>query len=85
MNDTLSYMQEDPINRKFHHHKMTFGLHYAFSENFVLPLSHDEVVHGKKSLLEKMPGSRPEQFANLRAYYGFMWGHLGQKTVVYGR
>ena len=84
MNDTLSYMSEDPINRKYHHHKMTFGLHYAFSENFVLPLSHDEVVHGKGSMLSKMPGSRDEQFANLRAYYGFMWGHPGKKLLFMG-
>lgn len=84
MNDTLSYMAEDPINRKYHHHKMSFGLHYAFSENFLLPLSHDEVVHGKGSLLDKMPGQGGEQFANLRAYYGFMWGHPGKKLLFMG-
>ena len=84
MNDTLSYMQEDPINRKYHHNKMTFGLHYAFSENFVLPLSHDEVVHGKGSILAKMPGQGDDQFANLRAYYGFMWGHPGKKLLFMG-
>ena len=84
MNDSLSYMQEDPINRKYHHSKMTFGLHYAFTENFVLPLSHDEVVHGKGSILDKMPGDGGEKFANLRAYYGFMWGHPGKKLLFMG-
>ena len=84
MNDTLSYMGEDPINRKYHHHKMTFGLHYAFSENFVLPISHDEVVHGKGSMIDKMPGKGREKFANLRAYYGFMWGHPGKKLLFMG-
>ncbi|MCP4999088.1 MAG: 1,4-alpha-glucan branching protein GlgB [Hyphomicrobiales bacterium] len=84
MNDTLSYMSEDPIHRKYHHDKMTFGLHYAFSENFILPLSHDEVVHGKGSILSKMPGARADQFANMRAYYGFMWGHPGKKLLFMG-
>jgi len=84
MNDTLSYMSEDPVNRKYHHHKMTFGLHYAFTENFVLPLSHDEVVHGKGSLLARMPGSAQDKLANLRAYYGFMWGHPGKKLLFMG-
>jgi 1,4-alpha-glucan branching enzyme len=84
MNDTLKYMQEDPVNRKYHHDKMTFGLAYAFSENFVLPLSHDEVVHGKGSILGRMPGDEWQRFANLRAYYGFMWGHPGKKLLFMG-
>lgn len=84
MNDTLSYMHKDPIYRQYHHHQMTFGLHYAWSENYILPISHDEVVHGKGSMLEKMPGSGEEKFANLRAYYGFMWGHPGKKLLFMG-
>ncbi|WP_211172355.1 1,4-alpha-glucan branching protein GlgB [Massilia forsythiae] len=84
MNDTLRYMQEDPVNRRYHHDKMTFGLAYAFTENFVLPLSHDEVVHGKGSLLARMPGDDWQRFANLRAYYGFMWGHPGKKLLFMG-
>ncbi len=84
MHDTLSYMSRDPIYRRYHHHELTFGLLYAFGENFVLPLSHDEVVHGKRSLLGRMPGDTWRQFANLRAYYGFMWTHPGKKLLFMG-
>ncbi len=84
MHDTLQYMHRDPVHRPFHHGEMSFGLVYAFNENFVLPLSHDEVVHGKGSLLDKMPGDRWQRFANLRAYFGFMWGHPGKKLLFMG-
>ena len=84
MHDVLSYMQEDPINRKYHHGQLTFSLIYAFNENFVLPLSHDEVVHGKGSLVGKMPGDAWQQFANLRALYGYMWTHPGKKLLFMG-
>ncbi len=85
MHDTLQYMARDPLHRKHHHGKINFGLVYAFSENFVLPLSHDEVVHGKGSLLTKMPGDDWQQFANLRAYYAFMWGYPGKKLLFMGQ
>ncbi|ARP82194.1 1,4-alpha-glucan branching enzyme [Bordetella genomosp. 8] len=84
MHDTLRYMHHEPVYRSYHHHDMTFGMVYAYSERFILPLSHDEVVHGKGSLLNKMPGDRWQQFANLRAYYGFMWTHPGRKLLFMG-
>ena len=84
MNDTLEYIAKEPIHRRFHHGSILFGLHYAFFENFVLPLSHDEVVHGKRSILGRMPGDAWQRFANLRAYYGFMFGHPGKKLMFMG-
>jgi 1,4-alpha-glucan branching enzyme len=84
MHDTLKYIGKDPIHRKHHHGDILFGLHYAFSENFILPLSHDEVVHGKRSILGRMPGDEWQRFANLRAYYGFMFGHPGKKLLFMG-
>ncbi|KYK73920.1 1,4-alpha-glucan branching protein GlgB [Aggregatibacter actinomycetemcomitans] len=84
MNDTLSYMEKDLVYRQYHHNQMTFGMMYQYSENFVLPLSHDEVVHGKCSLIGKMPGDAWQKFANLRAYYGYMWGHPGKKLLFMG-
>jgi len=84
MHDTLRYMEQEPIHRRWHHNEMTFGLIYAFAENFVLPLSHDEVVYGKGSLIEKMPGDEWQRFANLRTYFGFMWGHPGKKLLFMG-
>jgi 1,4-alpha-glucan branching enzyme len=84
MHDTLEYISKDPIYRKHHHGQILFGLHYAFSENFILPLSHDEVVHGKRSILGRMPGDEWQRFANLRAYYGFMFGHPGKKLLFMG-
>ncbi|MGA7965509.1 MAG: 1,4-alpha-glucan branching protein GlgB [Gammaproteobacteria bacterium] len=84
MHDTLEYMREDSVYRRWNHGRITFALYYAFSENFILPLSHDEVVHGKGSLIGKMPGDDWQRFANLRAYFGFMWGHPGKKLLFMG-
>jgi 1,4-alpha-glucan branching enzyme len=84
MHDVLSYMQQDPVHRKHHHSQLSFGLIYAFTENFLLPLSHDEVVHGKGSLLGKMSGDDWQKFANLRALFGFMWAHPGKKLLFMG-
>jgi 1,4-alpha-glucan branching enzyme len=84
MHDTLEYFSKDSIHRRFHHHELTFSLVYAWNENFVLPLSHDEVVHGKRSLLSRMPGDRWQQLANLRALYGYMWAHPGKQLLFMG-
>jgi 1,4-alpha-glucan branching enzyme len=85
MHDTLDYVSTEPVHRKWHHDKLTFGLLYAFSENFVLPLSHDEVVYGKRSIVEKIPGDDWQKFATARAYYAFMWAHPGKKLLFMGQ
>ncbi len=84
MHDTLAYFAHDPVHRRNHHHRLTFSMAYAWSENFLLPLSHDEVVHGKGSLVGKMPGDRFQRFANLRALYGLMWAHPGKQLLFMG-
>ena len=84
MHDSLGYMQREAIHRQYHHNEMTFSMMYAYSEHFVLPLSHDEVVHGKGSLINRMPGDRWQELANLRAYLGFMWAHPGRKLLFMG-
>jgi 1,4-alpha-glucan branching enzyme len=84
MHDTLDYFQREPVHRRFHHHQLTFSLVYAFSENFILPLSHDEVVHGKRSLADKLPGDSWQKLANLRALYAYMWAHPGKKLLFMG-
>jgi 1,4-alpha-glucan branching enzyme len=84
MHDTLGYFQHEPVHRMYHHHELTFAMVYAWNENFILPLSHDEVVHGKGSLLAKMPGDRWQQLANLRALYAYMWAHPGKKLLFMG-
>jgi len=84
MNDTLAYFSQDPVHRRWHHHELTFALLYAFTENFILPISHDEVAHGKGSLLGKMPGDRWQQFANLRALLAWMWAHPGRPLLFMG-
>ncbi|MGH3026655.1 MAG: 1,4-alpha-glucan branching enzyme, partial [Gaiellaceae bacterium] len=84
MHDTLGYFERDPIHRRHHHHELTFSLVYAWNENFILPLSHDEVVHGKGSLLQKLPGDRWQQLANLRALFAYMWAHPGKQLLFMG-
>jgi len=81
MHDTLDYLSKDPVYRRWSHNELTFSMHYAYSENFILPISHDEVVYGKRSVVSKMPGDEWQRFANTRAYYGFMWSHPGKKLL----
>ncbi|QOV35435.1 1,4-alpha-glucan branching enzyme [Streptomyces ferrugineus] len=85
MHDSLQYMAKEPVHRKYHHNEMTFSMVYAYSENYVLPISHDEVVHGKRSLVSKMPGDWWQQRANHRAYLGFMWAHPGKQLLFMGQ
>jgi 1,4-alpha-glucan branching enzyme len=85
MNDTLRYFAREPVHRKFHHNELTFASSYTYSENFILPISHDEVVHGKGSMLGKMPGNEAEKYANLRAFYAFQWAHPGKKLLFMGQ
>ena len=84
MNDIFEYVEKDPVHRKYHHEKIAFSMLYAFTENFVLPFSHDEVVHEKGSMLGKMPGDEWQKFASLRALYGYMFTHPGNETPVHG-
>ena len=84
MHDTLNYFKNDPVYRRYHHHQITFSLVYAFSENFMLPLSHDEVVHGKGSLITRMPGDEWQRFANLRLLFGYMFTHPGTQLLFMG-
>lgn len=85
MHDSLQYVAKEPIHRKYHHNEMTFSMVYAYSENYVLPISHDEVVHGKQALVTKMPGDWWQQRANHRAYLGFMWAHPGKQLLFMGQ
>lgn len=85
MHDSLQYVSKEPIHRKYHHNEMTFSMVYAYSENYVLPISHDEVVHGKQALVAKMPGDWWQQRANHRAYLGFMWAHPGKQLLFMGQ